>query len=501
MKFRSSGILLHPTSLPGPFGIGDLGPEAFRFVDFLHLGRQHLWQMLPINPTDPAHQNSPYYSPSAFAGDPLLISPQILYRQGLLEAEECSGLDSLPVHVIDFEWAREHKYALLNRAVDRFLGDMNRKSPAGFFRKNDFWLDDYALFMVLDREFKRDSWSDWPEELRDRNPTALAKARETNHDAILREKILQFLFFQQWLELKKYCRRKNIRIFGDMPIYVPFHSADVWANPRCFKLDGDCRPVFLSGVPPDYFSETGQLWGHPVYDWERIRADGYQWWLRRFAMCRHIFDIIRIDHFRGLIAYWQVPSTADTALSGQWQNAYGEELLAVLYRHFGCLQVVAEDLGSIDAEVREVMHRFSLPGMRVLQFAFGDDFPHGSFLPHNHIRNCIVYTGTHDNNTLVGWLRREAGTSEKERLFAYLGRVVEVGTAAEVLIRLAMASVADTVIIPMQDLLGLDETARTNHPSQKTGNWQWRMSSAQLLNAPAERLAELTRTYGRGGLE
>ncbi len=497
MALRSSGILLHPTSLPGRFGIGDLGPAAFRFADFLARAGQHLWQTLPLNPTRAEGGHSPYYSPSTFAGDPLLISPEILYRQGFLTRAECSGFTDLPPGRIDFTTVDTLKEQLLARACERLLGSRFRPMLDAFDKRQRAWLDDYALFTVLHRHFKTASWCDWPEALRDRDKSALAEAADHFAPAIAHQKALQFFFFEQWRQLRTYCRRQRIQLLGDMPIYVPLHSADAWAHPECFKLGPLGRPTHVSGVPPDYFSDTGQLWGHPVYDWERMRADGFRWWLTRIQWHAALYDLFRIDHFRGLVAYWEVEAGAPTALNGQWRPAPAERLLALAARRLGRLPVIAEDLGIIDAAVREVMRHWDLPGMRVLQFAFGDDFPDGAFLPHHHVRNCVVYTGTHDNNTVAGWFRNEADAAQKRRLFDYLGHKVDIANVCWEMIRLAMQSVADTVIIPFQDLLGLGEEARINHPARADGNWRWRLTEQQMAAAPAERLAHITKTFGR----
>ena len=497
MALRSSGILLHPASLPGRFGIGDLGPEAYRFADLLARSGQHVWQILPLNPTRSEGAHSPYYSSSTHAGDPLLISPEILCRQGFLTATECSGFADLPQGHIDFKAVDELKEQLLARACERLMASRFSPMLDAFSKRQRAWLDTYALFSILNRHFQTATWCDWPVALRDRHPEALREAAEQFAPAIAHQKALQFFFFQQWRELRKHCRRQRIQILGDMPIYVPLHSADVWANPDCFKLGPDRRPSHVSGVPPDYFSETGQLWGHPVYDWDRIRADDFRWWLTRIEWHASLYDLFRIDHFRGLVAYWEVSAGEDTALNGQWRAAPADELLALATRRLGRLPVFAEDLGIIDAAVREVMSRWDLPGMRVLQFAFGDDFPHGAFLPHNHARNCVVYTGTHDNNTVVGWFCNETGEVQKKKLFDYLGREVDAQSISWEMIRLAMASVADTAIIPFQDLLGLGEEARINHPARRGGNWRWRLTSRQLAEAPSERLADITHNYGR----
>lgn len=497
MTLRTSGILLHPASLPGPFGIGDLGPEAYRFVDMLHDAGQHLWQVLPLNPTRPEGGHSPYFSAATHAGDPLLISPELLRRKGFLTDTECSAFTDMPEGRIDYSAVCDLKEKLLARACQRLLTGCHRAALAAFNRINRAWLDDYALFSVLNRHFKGRPWCDWPAPLRKRKPEALRRVAKRLTTAIAHEKALQFFFFRQWRDLHTYCRHNNVRILGDMPIYVPMHSADVWANPHCFKLGPDGRPTHVSGVPPDYFSETGQLWGHPVYDWERHQADAFAWWTARIVRHAALYDLFRIDHFRGLVAYWEVAAEAETAIDGVWRPAPAEALLTRAARRLGHLPVIAEDLGIIDAQVREVMHRWQLPGMRVLQFAFGEDFPRGAFLPHNYIRNCVVYTGTHDNNTVAGWIAQEAGQAEKKRLTDYLGAEADEASAPWALIRLAMQSVADTVIIPFQDLLGLDASARINHPARPEGNWRWRLTSGQIATAPVDRLADMTRIYGR----
>jgi len=497
MTLRTSGILLHPANLPGQFGIGDLGPAAYRFVDFLNRGQQHVWQILPLNPTSPEGAHSPYFSSSTHAGDPLLISPELLCQQGFLTKTECSGFADLPEGRIDYASVGELKEQLLAKACERLLSGRHKATLAAFSRRERSWLDDFALFNVLNRHFQAKIWCDWPTALRDHNPGALREAAARFAPALEYERALQFFFFHQWQALHHYSHQQEVRLFGDMPIYVPLNSADVWASPHCFKLGPDRRPARVSGVPPDYFSETGQLWGHPVYDWKHIRQDGYRWWLERIARHAALYDLFRIDHFRGLVAYWEVSADAKTALNGQWRKAPAQELLTMAARRLGHLPVVAEDLGTIDADVREVMAHWRLPGMRVLQFAFGQDFPNGAFLPHNHVRNCVVYTGTHDNNTTSGWFRNEAGDLEKKNVQDYLGRGVDATSIAWEMIRLAMGSVADTIIIPFQDLLGLDERARINHPAQPEGNWRWRLTDEQLDAAPTGRLAQMTRIYGR----
>lgn len=496
MSVRSSGILLHPTSLPSAFGIGDLGPAAFRFADFLAAAGQRLWQVLPLNPTDGGSGHSPYHSVSAFAGNPLLISPEALAQKGLLEPTEVAPGPTFPDRQVVFGQVLRHKQGLLRRACARFE---KRGDRAGFTRfcGETEWLDDFALFMALRRHYHPRPWTDWPALLRDREPRALETARQKFQDAIRTWKVVQYLFFEQWEALRRYCHQRQIRLIGDMPIYVPLDSADVWAQRRYFKLTPTGRATAVSGVPPDYFSATGQLWGHPVYDWDALQADGYAWWVERMRHHVSHYDLTRIDHFRGLVAYWEVPARAKTAVSGKWVPAPVEDFLDGLIKRLGPLPVIAEDLGTITADVREVIHRYRLPNMRVLLFAFGEDFPHGAFLPHAHARHSVVYTGTHDNNTVRGWFEEEADDQTRRNLFQYLGREVSAEDLPWELIRLAMMSPAETVIIPLQDVLGLGSQARMNRPARRRDNWRWRFGPQALDAATAERLRDVTATFAR----
>jgi 4-alpha-glucanotransferase len=497
MTVRSSGVLLHVTSLFNRFGIGDLGPGAYRFADFLAESGQTTWQVLPMNPIDPEHGNSPYHSFSAFAGNTLLISPESLAEEGLVSAEEIrEGLDESKEYV-DFVEVMKYKERLFDKAFDRFKNQ--RETIAGFecFCKDSEWLDDYALFVVLRRQYSGQTWNQWPTSLRDRNTDAISEIKNKFDDQIRKEKFLQYLFYSQWYRLKKYCNRKGIRIFGDIPIYMPYESVDVWANPRQFKLDDQLKPLGVSGVPPDYFSSTGQLWGHPLYDWKQQQYHRYPWWTQRVELNLDIFDIVRIDHFRGLVGYWEVPPEEKTALNGKWIEAPAEDFLGFLNRRFGCLPIIAEDLGTITPDVKEIIWRFGLPGMRVLQFAFGGDFPNSTHLPHLHEKNCVVYTGSHDNNTSVGWYKKEIDDITKKNLHQYLGRGDLENDIHWVMIRLAMMSVADTAIIPMQDLAGLGPETRMNTPGKTQDLWQWRMTRDQFTPGIREKLREMTRTYGR----
>lgn len=493
---RGSGILLHITSLPSEFGIGDFGPSAYRFVDFLAESGQSYWQMLPLNPTDPVHGNCPYSSVSAFAKNPLLISPELLVRDGFLTTNEIKPKPPLPNSVCDYSAVIEYKRQLLEKLYEKKNDFINSKEVS-IFRENNPWVEDYALFISLKRHFNEASWDQWQLEIRDRQSSALEVGFLNHKEAIEREIFVQYLLDRQWRALKKYCNEKGIQIIGDLPIYVNHDSADVWCNPYIFKLDSNKRPLYVSGVPPDRFSATGQLWGSPVYDWQALKADGFKWWLKRMEMTLSLFDVVRIDHFRGLVAYWEIGAWEKTAINGRWVEVPVVDFLNALKKRFFYLPIIAEDLGLITADVREVMRRFNLPGMKVLLFAFGEDHPMHPYLPHVYDKNCIVYTGTHDNNTARGWFEREATEADKKRLWDYLGKKVGAEEVSWELIRLAMISVADMAVFPLQDLLSLGEEARLNTPSKPKGNWEWRVEEKMLTPELAQRLKQLTYTYGR----
>jgi 4-alpha-glucanotransferase len=497
MKRRSSGILLHITSLPSAYGIGDLGPEAYRWADFLAETRQGIWQILPLNPTDPAHGNSPYQSVSAFAGNPLLISPELMARDGFLPQSDVENLSGHQVRPIDYPAVSAGKERILAAAYERFRQGGKRHEYERFCAENASWLDDFALFTALKDHFSGTSWTEWPQEVRDRRPEVLASIKEELRHEIEKARFLQYVFFEQWHALKAYCNQRGIQVFGDIPIYVIHDSADVWANPELFVLDDERKPSIVAGVPPDYFSETGQLWGNPVYRWEVLQERGYGWWIQRVEHNLAHFDLIRIDHFRGLVGYWVVPAGESNAVNGRWVEAPAEDFLHALLRRLPQLPIIAEDLGLITPDVREIMHRFELPGMKVLLFAFGEDLPTNPYIPHNLPRNCVLYTGTHDNNTTRGWFEGEASPEIKERLFRYLGREVQAENIHRELIRLAMMSVANTIIVPMQDILGLGEEARMNRPATTEGNWRWRLSPDQLTPSLADMLRGMTDLYGR----
>jgi len=498
MQTRRSGLLLHITSLPSPYGIGDFGPSAYRFADFLAASEQNVWQMLPLGPTSTFCGNSPYCSYSAFAGNPLMISPDLLVASGYLDATDVLDRPNFPEERVNFEDVSRYKYQLLQRACARFK---NRKYSdlefTKFCRENAYWLDNYALFISLKENFQDGSWIDWPGELRDSDKSAITEWQEKLGHEVLSAKFIQFLFAKQWSDLKRYCNDKNIQIMGDIPIYVSLDSADVWANPEIFKLNEHKQPVFVAGVPPDYFSWSGQLWGNPVYNWDELKENRYHWWIKRVERNFELFDMVRLDHFRGFVSYWEVPAEETTAINGKWIEAPTREFFNSLLRRFPSLPIIAEDLGTITPDVREIMMIYGFAGMKLLLFAFGDDLASNPYVPHNHIQNCVVYTGTHDNNTVKGWFRKEARGEDRERLFKYLGRTVEEDSVHWEFIRLAMMSVAHTTIIPVQDLLGLDEEARMNFPSEAIGNWEWRLRQELLTSEVSEQLCELTMTYGR----
>ncbi|RJQ50935.1 MAG: 4-alpha-glucanotransferase [Nitrospiraceae bacterium] len=499
MDKRSSGILLHITSLPSQYGIGDFGPEAYRFADFLVESRQRFWQILPLNLTCTEYGNSPYSSFSAFAGNHLLISPDRLVRDGFLLESDIQSPPAFPLEKVDYQAVTGYKEDIFSLAYRK-----NRDKLAGhqdfqeFCGEHSHWLDNYSLFISLKNNLGGIEWGRWPEELRDRKAGALREWSEKLQEEILREKFMQYIFFTQWSSFKTYCDSINIRIFGDIPIYVNYDSADVWANPKIFSLDHEKRPAFVSGVPPDYFSSTGQLWGHPVYHWEVLKKHDYSWWVRRIEHNLKLYHLFRIDHFRGFVGYWEVPAGEKTAINGKWVKAPAEDFFKTILKHFPNISIVAEDLGVITDDVREIMNKFGFPGMKVLLFAFSEDLPANPYAPHNHVKNCVVYTGTHDNNTVKGWFKKELDHEGRKRLFEYLGREVTDKTVHWEVIRLAMMSVAGIIIVPMQDVLGLGEKDRMNLPASPSGNWEWRMLPDQLSPALSKKLSEMTRIYGRG---
>jgi len=494
---RASGILLHPTSLPSRFGIGDLGSEAYRFIDFLVASEQTIWQILPLGPV--GYGNSPYMCYSAMAGNPLLIDLDSLCRQNLLTIDEIAYPPSFPLDRVDYDRVHSYKMPLLRNAYERFQASATPEQTAAFqtFCQNTAsWLDDYALYVAFKHHFDNLGWFEWPEPIAKRDPTELANWRGQLVDEIDFCRYLQYEFHAQWSALKRYANDRGIEIFGDIPIYVAQDSADVWAHSEIFCLDPETGlPAEMSGVPPDYFSETGQLWGNPVYKWDVLQKTGFNWWIQRFQAILEYVDLIRIDHFRGFESYWSVPGGEETAMNGVWVDAPGREFFLKLREELGELPIIAEDLGIITPEVEALRDEFGFPGMKILHFAFdsGRDNP---YLPYNYrTPNSVVYTGTHDNNTTIGWYE-ERGEDQNQWVWNYLGCSRGEGVNWD-LIRLALASVADRAIFPMQDLLGLGADARMNAPGKATGNWDWQMRPDVLGEDLIGRLRFYTSIYGR----
>jgi 4-alpha-glucanotransferase len=474
-----------------------MGPGAFRFVDFLAETKQSVWQILPLNPTNPEHYSSPYHSSSALACNPLLISPEVLVQDGLLTRADVKSPPDFPMDRVDYRAVGAYKGKLFKKAYERFKAKSPQYEYERFCAENSHWLEDFALFVALKAHFKGKVWSDWPEDIRDRQPEALQRARKEFRERADREKILQYIFSQQRGTLRNYCNGMGIQIIGDIPIYVEHDSVDVWTHREIFKLNEEKKPYAVAGVPPDYFSETGQLWGNPVYRWDVLKEQGYSWWVQRIEHNLKLCDVLRIDHFRGLVAYWEVSATEKTAINGKWVEAPVMDFFNHLMRKYAFLPIIAEDLGLITPDVREVMHHFELPGMKVLLFAFGDDLPTNPYIPHNLPKNCVAYTGTHDNNTIRGWFEGEGTPEDKKRLLRYIGRNIPVEELHWEMIRLLMMSVANTVIFPMQDILGLGGEARMNRPATVEGNWEWRMVADRLTPDLARKLREMTEMYGR----
>ncbi len=497
---RSSGLILHITSLPSPYGIGDLGPEAYRFADFLVAAGIKYWQLLPLNPIEKRNGYSPYSSTSAFAGNTSLISPDLLVKDGFLKKDEINLKANFPENKVDFEKAIRLKKELLAKAFQNFTHNPDpeiKKAFSTFCRKQASWLDDYALFHVLDQVFEKASWLKWPHGIRDREVKALAKIAETHREELDYVRFTQFLFYRQWEALREYSNNKGVLFFGDLPFYVSFDSADVWANPEIFKLDPKRQPITVSGVPPDYFSKTGQLWGTPVYNWKKLKTQKYDWWIRRLRHNLELFDVARLDHFRAFYDFWEVPAKEETAVNGKWSLGPADDFFKLLQKTFPDMPFIAEDLGEVGPGVYELRDRFELPGMAVLQYGFGEDITTSPFIAHNFTENIVAYTGTHDNNTTKGWYRKELKPQEKERLNTYLNYKVTAQTASEALIRLALMSVAKLAIFPMQDFLNLDEKALMNKPSVGEGNWRWRVTEAQLKSLDPKELKKMLLLYNR----
>jgi 4-alpha-glucanotransferase len=501
MKFeRASGVLLHPTSLPGPYGIGDIGPSAFQFVDWLADSGCKLWQILPLGPT--GYGDSPYQCFSAFAGNPYLISPDYLLRDDLLHPDDLVATPDFPANKVDFGQIIPWKLNLLERAFIRFKSAPlpMRHEFDRFCAENVSWLPDYALFMALKEANGGGAWGGWPESLRKRDPDALAGASKRHADAVERYTFYQFAFFRQWSALREHAHQRGLQIIGDIPIFVAYDCADVWAHPELFYLDASGQPTVVAGVPPDYFSRTGQLWGNPLYRWDVLKNREYDWWISRFRATLKQVDIVRLDHFRGFAGYWEIPAGSKTAESGRWVSGPGEDFLSAVEAGLGDasngysagLPIIAEDLGEITPDVIELRDQFELPGMKILQFAFTG--PDNAFLPHNYPAHCVTYTGTHDNDTALGWYET---APEHERDFARRYLDTDGSNFAWELTRAVWASVAVYAIAPMQDLLGLGTEARMNFPSKPGGNWGWRVSWDELGQELQGHLRELNYLYLR----
>lgn len=497
MKFdRCSGILLHPTSLPSPYGIGDLGSGAYRWLDWLASTGCKLWQILPLGPT--GYGDSPYQCFSAFAGNPYLISPEILLEEGLLQPGDLNDMPNWEPWRVDFGSFYLWKPKLLEKAYNnyKFHGSEKIKSELDSFKDdNSYWLNDFALFMALKGEYGGGAWDGWPEELRLRKSSAINEAKKNFADTIDGFIFSQFLFFKQWDSVKKYAQSKGIRIIGDIPIFVAMDSSDAWAHQDLFYLNQSGKPTVVAGVPPDYFSPTGQLWGNPLFRWEAHKKDNYSWWMERIASTFKLVDIVRIDHFRGFAGYWEIPGEAPTAEIGNWKPGPGAQFFREVQSRFGDIPILAEDLGEITPDVIALRDEFSFPGMKILQFAFSG--PDNPFLPHHFTSNSVVYTGTHDNDTSLGWFEK-ATIHEKEFGNRYFGKNWQSGEEfCRDLISVAWSSVANFAIVPLQDLLGLGSGARFNYPSTLGGNWEWRMLDENLSEELKNRIRELNWLYQR----
>lgn len=492
---RKSGVLLHPTSLPGRWGIGDLGESAYRFIDFLHATGQQLWQVMPLGPT--GYGDSPYQCFSAFAGNPMLLSLDRLREAGLLLDEDLAHAPDFPHDQVDYGAVIPFKLDMLRRSFERASATMTpeqRQSFDGFRTQNSDWLDDYALFAALKAAHNGANWNSWESEIAQHSPNAVRRWATDLSTEVQFQAYLQYVFSVQWGDLKRYTNERGIQIVGDIPIFVAYDSADVWGNRAIFELDVEGNPTVIAGVPPDYFSETGQRWGNPLYRWPALEHQDFGWWIRRFRATLNLVDIIRLDHFRGFAAYWEVPAEEETAINGRWVTAPGAKLFEMVERKLGSLPIIAEDLGVITPDVEALRDQFDFPGMNVLQFAFGNTDSEDSYLPHNYAPHCVVYTGTHDNDTTLGWWHR-LPEHERARVQTYLAR--DGHDICWDMIRAAFASVAETAIVPMQDILCLGSEARMNTPGLAAGNWSWRIASGQIDEAIAQRLASMTELYGR----
>ncbi|MDR1875517.1 MAG: 4-alpha-glucanotransferase [Synergistaceae bacterium] len=493
---RKSGVLLPLFSLPSKYGIGDLGPEAIRFAEFLKKAGQKVWQILPLTVVDGGSGNSPYSPSSAFAGNPLLISPEIMATTGLLDRDDLKDMPEFAQGRVDYDLVRASRKTFLRRAWINFKNSGRRAEFDDFFTTHRHWLESYSFFAAIREERDGQSWSEWPEDLRFRSHEALHRTWETLSDVIEYHRFVQFVFYSQMASFRECLDQFDIELVGDMPIYMTLDSADVWANPRLFELDDRLKPVAVAGVPPDYYSSTGQLWGNPLYRWDAMETDGFRWWMDRLRHMLLCCDKIRMDHFRGFIGYWAVPADAVTAEKGYWRSAPHERFFERLCRDFPGRPFLAENLGVLTPEIEMARRGMGLPGMLVLHFAFNDP-AYNPYAPHNHAPDSFVYTGTHDNNTSLGWFEEEATARELSNLILYLGREITRDTICGDMIRMAMSSVAETAVVQMQDYLELGGQNRINVPSTAFGNWEWRMAGSHISDELATHMLELTKLYGR----
>lgn len=492
---RKSGILLHPTSLPGQFGIGELGSAAYRFIDFLEKSEQQLWQICPLGPT--GFGDSPYQCFSAVAGNPYLISIERLKKETLIKDEDLIGAPNFSPEKIDYGRVIPFKLNLLKKAYERWqiaASEEEKNNFNKFIKENKDWLYDFSLFMAIKDEQNGASWNKWPQDLALRKKNALSEAEERLADCIQKHAFYQYVFFKQWNLLKNYANQKGISIIGDIPIFVAYDSCDVWANRKDFYLDKNGIPTVVAGVPPDYFSATGQRWGNPLYRWSEMKKKEYSWWSARFKNILKLVDIVRLDHFRGFAAYWEISAEEETAINGKWVKGPGMDLFRALKKNLGKLPIIAEDLGVITPDVEKLLEESGFPGMRVLQFAF-DGKPDNIYLPYNHPTNSIVYTATHDNDTCEGWFK--SITEEERQCYRRYTAYINCSVHWQMM-RLAMSSVSNTCIVPLQDVMGLDSEARMNFPGRAGGNWCWRFNEQRLDEGLSKALADITKTYGRG---
>lgn len=487
---RSSGVLMHISSLPGNYGIGTFGENAYSFVDFLMTSGQTYWQILPLCPT--SYGDSPYQSFSTFAGNPYFIDLEILEEQGYLKAGEYKNINwGENPECVDYGLIYEKRHEVFKKVQKHFF-EAEPKEYKEFCEDNSFWLEDFALFMAIKDEYSGKSFQDWDDDIRRRESKVLEKYKEKCKERIAYYKMLQFLFFEQWQKLKKYANNKGIKIIGDLPIYVALDSADVWSSPKQFMLDEDLKPIEVAGCPPDAFSKDGQLWGNPLYNWEFMKKDNYSWWVKRLRECLKMYDVVRIDHFRGFDSYYCIKASNETAKDGVWREGPGMDLFKAFKAQLGKVPIIAEDLGFLTASVRRLLKQSKFPGMKVLQFAF-DSREESDYLPHNYTQNCVVYTGTHDNDTVLGW-QKTSKRADVRFAKKYMNCKRELNWA---MISTAFASVADTAIITMQDIIGLGSEGRMNTPSTVGGNWQWRALKKDLCKEKFDKLLYYTKLYSR----